>query len=66
MAAPRVPEGFQGKKYMKEGGVAAPSGLEGSHVFGVKCENVSDLLWKVLKKGYFKPVNWKKGSAIPF
>ena len=37
-----------------------------SQGFGVKWENLSDLLWKVLKKWYFKTENWKKGSATPF
>ena len=40
--------------------------LEGSQVFGVKCGNVSELLWKGLKKGPFKTKNWIKGSAITF
>ena len=34
--------------------------------FGVKCENVSELLWKVPKKGHFKTKNLKKGSTLSF
>ena len=49
---------------LKEGGVTAPRvwvlGIapkvwEGSQGFGVKCRNLSELLWKSLKKGILKP-----------
>ena len=46
--------------------IFAPRVLEGSQCFGVKCGNLSELFWKVLKKGLFKTISWKKGSSIPF
>ena len=51
---------------INEGGVAAPRVVEGSQGFRVKCENWSELLWKVPKKGHFKTENWKNGSPILF
>ena len=47
-------------------GMAFPRVLEGCQDFGVKCGNVSEYLWKVLKKSILNPENWKKGSALPF
>ena len=45
---------------MNEGGLAAPRVLEGPHGFGVKCGNLSELLWKVL---YKKEKSFKKKKS---